>query len=97
MVRDYMRGIVPDEILDIVNRRGLQSSDYAYRVNQVWKHELKSKVLSSLGNPFLLEYFDKEKIENFKKELEAKEQINSDQIQETLCLVSLSEFGNLVN
>ena len=97
MVRDYMRGIVPDEILDIVNRRGLQSSDYAYRVNQIWKTELKAKVLNAIETDILKDYFDNRKLENLKEEISAKDDINSDKIQETLCLVSLAEFGNLVN
>ncbi len=57
MVRSFMRGIVPDEILLDVYHRGVQSADYAYRSRLLWE-EQRDGVLAALTNPKLALYAD---------------------------------------
>ena len=59
MIRGFMKGIVPDDILFDLYRRGLQSADYAYRSRLLWDTQ-KETVLSSLCHPELLHYVDKD-------------------------------------
>ncbi|MCR4648847.1 MAG: hypothetical protein K5776_07190 [Lachnospiraceae bacterium] len=61
-VRDYLKGIVSDKILDNVKRRGAQAADYAYRVSKYFDSE-KDLLFSYLKYPKLYDYLDKEKIE----------------------------------
>jgi hypothetical protein len=59
-----MDGIIPDSIRLDELRRGLQSSDNAYRISKSWKNERTNirKVLLSDGS---LKYMDKDKIYDF--------------------------------
>jgi asparagine synthase (glutamine-hydrolysing) len=64
LIRGYMDGIIPDSIRLDELRRGLQSSDNAYRISKSWKNERTNirKVLLSDGS---LKYMDKDKIYDF--------------------------------
>lgn len=92
MIRDYMRGIVPDEILDIDNKRGLQSSDFVYRINQVLNTDLKPNIIKAITNPMLTSYFDVDKLNKLKYRVENSKELERDEIQDILCICSLSEF-----
>ncbi len=59
MIRNFMKGIVPEDILFDIYRRGLQSADYAYRSRLLWDTQ-RETVLSSLCHPELLRYTDKD-------------------------------------
>lgn len=55
MVRTYMRGLVPDEILDELHRQGIHSADYCYRTRLQWRN-YRAKVLAALELPELRKY-----------------------------------------
>lgn len=57
LVRTYMKGLVPDEILDDLHRQGIQSADYCYRSRLLWRNH-RSKVLAALELPALQKYVD---------------------------------------
>jgi asparagine synthase (glutamine-hydrolysing) len=87
-----MKGIIPDEILKVTNRRGRQSSDYAYRVNNAFNLGIKKEILTMLENKKLYDYLDASKIELLKKRIENSNKLNEDEIQNILCICSLSVF-----
>ena len=72
-VRDYMKGLVPDSILDNHEGRGVQGADYAHRVNRDWD-ELKEEVFNILNDPALREYLEDDKLREFVEEAKEKEQ-----------------------
>jgi asparagine synthase (glutamine-hydrolysing) len=93
-VRKYMRGIVPNTILDVVNRRGLQSADYITRLRIDWDRT-KQAILEGLEQPHLLNYIDKSSLEQIKDEVGRDDIINrEDQLMKALMLCSCSEFLN---
>lgn len=55
MVRTYMKGLVPDEILDNLHRQGIPSADYCYRSRLQWRN-YRAKVLAALELPALQKY-----------------------------------------
>ena len=57
MIRAFMKGIVPDEILFDIYRRGLQSADYAYRSKLLWDGQ-KDAVLTCIRSSGLSHYAD---------------------------------------
>ncbi len=67
MVRDYMKGYVPDIILDNHEGRGVQAADYAYRVNRDWE-KIKDKVYALFEEPALRRYLSEEKLGELIKE-----------------------------
>jgi asparagine synthase (glutamine-hydrolysing) len=91
-VRKYMRGIVPDAILDQLNRRGLQSADYITRLRLDWDRT-KKIVLQALEEPQLLKYFNDSDLVQIKGEVIEGEIFNSEkQLIKTLMLCSCSVF-----
>ena len=72
-VRDYMKGLVPDSILDNHEGRGVQGADYAHRVNRDWD-ELKEEVFSIINDPALREYLEDDKLREFVDKVKGKEQ-----------------------
>lgn len=57
LVRTYMRGLVPDEILSDLHRRGVQGADFCYRSRLLW-HDHRQKILAALELPELKNYAD---------------------------------------
>ena len=55
MVRTYMKGIVPDSILNNLFRRGVQSADYEFRSKKIW-HQTSSDIIASLQYQPLTNY-----------------------------------------
>lgn len=62
LIRDYMRGLMPDSIVDFKKPRGIQAADFAFRVNRDWD-KLKEDAFDILSEPMLREYLDGEKID----------------------------------
>lgn len=71
-VRDYMKGYVPDRILDNHFGRGVQAADFAHRVNRDW-NKIREEVFGIIKEQKLLEYLDKEKVLMLVDEAENKE------------------------
>ncbi|MBE5947831.1 MAG: hypothetical protein E7261_02255 [Lachnospiraceae bacterium] len=71
-VRDYMKGYVPDRILDNHLGRGMQAADFAYRVNRDWD-KIREDVLGIINDAALKEYFDENKINELISEAKEKE------------------------
>lgn len=93
-VRKYMRGIVPDSILDIVNRRGLQGADYLTRIRMNWDTTQQS-ILKLLEQPKLLDYIEYKSLEQIKAGVRSGDIINNEeQLSNSLILCSCSEFLN---
>jgi len=94
-VRDYMKGYVPDVILDNYAGRGVQAADYAFRVNRDWDN-IKADVECLLSNPSLLAYIDEKKLQKLMHEIKASEyRLDKTLIAEAVVLASLSAFLNL--
>ncbi|MBE5931095.1 MAG: hypothetical protein E7268_08615 [Lachnospiraceae bacterium] len=95
-IRDYMKGYVPDVILDNFAGRGVQAADFAFRVNRDWD-SIKDEVFTLLNNPKLLEYLDKQKLEKLIDELKQKEyRLEKTDVAKAAVIASLSAFLNQV-
>lgn len=69
LVRNFLRGIVPNELLDDKNRRGLQGADFRYRLERN-KSINTDKIAECLKNPRLNVYMKKEKIKELCNRIE---------------------------
>ena len=93
-VRDYMKGYVPDCILDNYAGRGVQAADFAFRVNRDWD-SIKEDVFALLNNPKLQEYLDKEKLQPFVNKLKQNEyKLEKSDVAKAAVVASLSAFLN---
>lgn len=91
-VRDYMKGYVPDRILDNHVGRGRQAADFDYRVNRDWE-EIKDKVYTILEEPDLREYLDTEKVQKLLDEVKANEgALGKDVVAKAAVISSLGCF-----
>lgn len=94
-IRDYMKGYVPDTILDNYAGRGVQAADYAFRVNRDW-NKIRDDVNCLLSNPKLLEYLDGEKLQKLLQEIKANEyHLDKTVVAEAAVISSLSSFLNM--
>ena len=94
-IRDYMKGYVPDIILDNYAGRGVQAADYAFRVNRDW-NKIRDDVNCLLSNPKLLEYLDGEKLQKLLQEIKANEyHLDKTVVAEAAVISSLSSFLNM--
>ncbi len=92
-VRKFMEGYVPETILKDVNRRGLQSADYYFRIRKNW-NDLKSEVIDDLSDPELMNYADKnaaERLLSLAKECDIKD-IEDEDLRKMNVLCSFSIF-----
>ncbi|MBQ3600665.1 MAG: hypothetical protein II992_05595 [Lachnospiraceae bacterium] len=64
LVRQYMKGIVPDSILNVVKQRGMQSADYGSRIEKHWD-TVRTMVVDGLKKKQLYRYLDKKKLDSF--------------------------------
>lgn len=95
-VRDYMKGYVPDSILDNYAGRGVQAADFAFRVNRDF-NSVREDIYSLLENPKLLEYLDKDKLQNLRNRLRHNEgNLDKSLVAEAAVIASLSAFLNQV-
>ena len=81
LVREYMQGIVPNEILSVVKRRGQQSADYVERIQKNWK-EKKEEIIQRLSNPRFILYFDDQKLEVFLHKLQNETKNTKEELRE---------------
>ena len=91
-VRDYMKGYIPDRILDNHLGRGMQSADFAYRVNRDWDR-IGEEILSIVDDAVLKEYFDENKIGELINEAKEKAH-NMDKgiVAKLVVISSLAQF-----
>lgn len=95
-VRDYMKGYVPDRILDNHLGRGRQAADFDYRVNRDWE-EIKDKVYTILEEPELKEYLDTEKLQKLLEEVRANGgAMGKDMVAKLAVISSLGCFLKMV-
>lgn len=80
LVREYMRGIVPDTILNQVRRRGVQSADYVERVMRNWD-KIGKDVLEKLSLQALFLYLDKDRVDALIRKLERLDEIPDEERQ----------------
>jgi len=96
-VRDYMRGYVPDNILDNYAGRGVQAADFAFRVNRDFD-VIREDVYTLLDNPKLLEYLDKDRLQELCDELRRKEgDFDKSIVARAAVIASLSAFLNQIS
>ena len=96
-VRNYMRGIVPDAILNITNRRGLQGADYITRLRKDGERTKKS-ILGLLDQPSLIDYIQENELDKIKDEVGDDTITNAeDQLMKALMLCSCSVFLDTFN
>lgn len=81
LVRDYLRGIVPNVILEETKRRGLQSADFEKRIFNNWE-KIKREVMEALNYPEILSYVDEQnwevllhKLDNWREQGEDASQL----------------------
>lgn len=90
--RKYMRGIVPDVILDTVNRRGLQSADYITRLKTDWDKTRKT-MMELLQEPRLSDYIDNDKLKHIREEVQSNRITDSEEeLIKALMLCSCAAF-----
>lgn len=97
LVREGMRGIVPDAILDNMFKQGLQGADYVLKCQLQWERSCEM-VLELINNPLLDEYVDLTKLKKIRQIVGecgvSDEAVNEDSgfVNKLLMLCSLSEF-----
>ena len=96
MVRTYMRGLVPDEILDELHRQGIQSADYCYRSRLQWRNH-RAKVLAALELPELRRYVNPALLDGLLDRLQntAAEKLPEADLRQANVLYSFSLFLQL--
>lgn len=77
LVRVYMRGIVPDVILNQVRKRGLQSADYVERVMCNWE-QIERDVTEKLSNQTLWLYLDKQQLGTLVEDLRQMDHLSEE-------------------
>lgn len=92
MVRDYMKGLVPEEILENHTGRGIQSADFAYRINRDWD-KIKEQVYDILQEPLLIQYLDRDKLNALLDEIRENEyQMSRNLVARMTVISSLGYF-----
>ncbi len=92
LVREFMEGIVPAEIRNDVEHRGLQSADFVFRLNKHWQ-QYKADIIRRLESGNIYRILDKEKVQKLISELKEAETIrDTSMAQDVTVLLSLSMF-----
>lgn len=93
LVRTYMKGLVPDEILDDLHRQGIHSADYCYRSRLLWRN-YRTKVLAALELPALQKYVDSSLLSGLLDRLRntAAENLSETDLRQANVLYSCSLF-----
>ena len=91
MVRTYMKGLVPEQLLNDLHHRGVQSADYCYRSRLLW-HNHKEKVLAALSLPALQGYTDSEALGRLTERLKtlSAEELTEEDLRQANVLYSCS-------
>ena len=79
LVRCYMKGIVPDAILDDINRRGRQTIDWYYRIQNRWE-QVSLLLKQAYKNETLKKYIDMEKLNQSLSEFDPKSEDNPETV-----------------
>ena len=87
VIRDYFKGMIPDEILENHTGRGIQGADFAYRINRDW-NEIKDDVYEILDEPMLEEFLDEDKLKALINEAKEKEYNMDKNIVARLAVIS---------
>lgn len=72
MVRDYMKDLIPESILDIRKGYGVQAADFVFNVNRDWER-IKEETYDILNEPLLREYLDEKELDILIKDLHENE------------------------
>ncbi|MBE5936916.1 MAG: hypothetical protein E7265_02670 [Lachnospiraceae bacterium] len=102
MVRTYMKGIVPDLILNDLYHRGIQSADYAFRCKKMWSAK-RQNIINQLNNSELNRYANNAILENLINTLRScdEEKLTFDDLRKAnvfyACSVFLSANENRYN
>lgn len=93
MVRTYMKGLVPDMILEDLQHRGVQSADYCYRSRLLW-HNHRNKVLAALALPELKKYVNPSLLQELSERLRNSpaEHLSETDLRQANVLYSCSLF-----
>lgn len=93
LVRTYMKGLVPDEILDDLHRQGIHSADYRYRSRLLWRN-YRARVLAALELPALQKYVDSALLNELLERLRntAAENLSETDLRQANVLYSCSLF-----
>ena len=87
LVREYLKGIVPEFILRDDNRRGLQSADWYYRLNKRWK-EIYIDIKENILDDTLAYYIEQDYVECLLESIENG--VNDDNVDIVMVLIYLS-------
>lgn len=92
LIRNNMREIVPNEILDNVSHRGLQGADFKFRIENDWNN-IGKDMINTVMNPKLLKYIDNKKLERLIGDMKTDKILDSeDDLVNALMLCSCSLF-----
>ncbi len=92
LVRGYMQGIVPDEILNVVFQRGLQSADWLHRLGKRWDG-IYEEIRSACIWEGISLYLDKEKVGDLlSRNVKITEQTNELDIRRLINIYVLSKY-----
>lgn len=92
MIRGYMRGMIPDEVLIPFQGRGLQGADIAYRVNRDWD-KISEEVLSIMKLPVLREYLREDRLDVLIKKVESNPgKLDNDTVKDVATVFTLGLF-----
>lgn len=86
MVREYMKEIIPAEICNDVNHRGMQSADFVYRLNKHWD-AFKKEIFALLKEERLYQFLEQEKLEAFVREAETWKAIPNQTIAQDITVL----------
>ena len=75
LVREYLKGIVPEFIIKDDHRRGLQSADWYYRLNIRWE-EIYLDIEKNILDKTLSSYIDQDYVEDLLQSI--KDGVNSE-------------------
>lgn len=90
MVREYMKGIVPEEIRQDVNHRGEQSADIVFRANKEWA-EHREEFCRCLEHPRIRKYLDEERLHQLSLKIGEKAELKDKESVQTV--IALWSFG----
>lgn len=90
LIRDYLKDYLPHNIIIDNGKRGLQSADWYYRLNQNWNN-IFNDINNNLSKEYLYQYFNKDYID--KALFSLKDGININNEYEALNLIIASIFN----
>lgn len=91
LVRNFMKNDIPQEILNIINKRGLQGADFSFRINNNHKANV-SKIVSNIDKLMESNYFNTIELEKVKKAIQDSKKIEDKDCIKALAVCSLAAF-----